>query len=446
MRLLKVFPIALLFFSTVMQGQIKALVGGTLIDGFGGTPIQNSVILIDGERITAVGRQGELQIPENALVISTEGMSVMPGLWDMHVHLMINGHADYAHWDRTYPDLFESVIMPSSAHQLLMAGVTSARDLGAPLDASIHVRDRINRGEIRGPTMYMSGPFIQHEPYPGTELFRWGVTGATDARAKVKKLADAGVDCIKLIDQDQMTMEEVYAIVDEAHKHNLTIVAHAHRPEEIRRGLLAGVDCFEHTGLASAPEYPEDVLTMIKERTAQMNLGPLFWTPTVEGLYNYEYTRDNPEKLDSDKWHLGLPDSIVQDIKASFSHPGRLPYFQLTPMRKPTLARKVQQLRDAGVVLLIGTDSGIPMKFHIQSTWNELDVWVNELGIDPIYAIKAATYWPSVLMGVDDDFGTVSEGKYADIIAVEGDVLRYIDLLQDVDFVMKKGKVVKGKP
>ena len=446
MRLLKVFPIALLFFSTVMQGQIKALVGGTLIDGFGGTPIQNSVILIDGERITAVGRQGELQIPENALVISTEGMSVMPGLWDMHVHLMINGHADYAHWDRTYPDLFESVIMPSSAHQLLMAGVTSARDLGAPLDASIHVRDRINRGEIRGPTMYMSGPFIQHEPYPGTELFRWGVTGATDARAKVKKLADAGVDCIKLIDQDQMTMEEVYAIVDEAHKHNLTIVAHAHRPEEIRRGLLAGVDCFEHTGLASAPEYPEDVLTMIKERTAQMNLGPLFWTPTVEGLYNYEYTRDNPEKLDSDKWHLGLPDAIVQDIKASFSHPGRLPYFQLTPMRKPTLARKVQQLRDAGVVLLIGTDSGIPMKFHIQSTWNELDVWVNELGIDPIYAIKAATYWPSVLMGVDDDFGTVSEGKYADIIAVEGDVLRYIDLLQDVDFVMKKGKVVKGKP
>ena len=170
-----------------------------------------------------------------------------------------------------------------------------------------------------------------------------------------------------------------------------------------------------------------------------MSLGPLFWCPTVEGLYNYEYLRDNPEKLDNDSWHLGLPDSIIQDIKASIRHPGRLPYFQLTPLRKPTLERKINQLREAGVVLMIGTDSGIPMKFHSQSTWNELDVWVNEFGIDPMYAIKAATYWPSVWMEVDDQVGTISEGKYADIIAVKGDVLRYIDLLQNVDLVIKHG-------
>ncbi|NRB52633.1 MAG: amidohydrolase family protein [Saprospiraceae bacterium] len=447
MRSIKLFQIVFLLFVPFLlfpqSSQIKALVGGTLIDGFGGTPIQNSVIIIEGERIKAVGHQGNLAIPEGAEVISTEGMSVMPGLWDMHVHLMINGHSDYAHWDKKYPDLFESVIMPSSANQLLLAGVTSARDLGAPLEASINVRDRINKGEIDGPTIYMSGPFIQHQPYPGTELFRWGVRGVADARAKVKKLADAGVDCIKLIDQDQMTMEEVEAVVDEAHKHDLTVVAHSHRPEEIRRGLKAGIDCFEHTGLSSAPEYPADVLDMIKERTAQMNLGPLFWTPTVEGLYNYEYVRDNPERLDNDSWHLGLPDSIIQDIKQSIRYPGRLPYFQITPTRRPTLERKVKQLMEAGVVLLIGTDSGIPMKFHSQSTWNELDVWVNEFDIDPMYAIKAATYWPSVIMGVSNDVGTISEGKYADIIAVDGDVLRYISLLQDVDMVIKHGKRYK---
>jgi imidazolonepropionase-like amidohydrolase len=92
---------------------------------------------------------------------------------------------------------------------------------------------------------------------------------------------------------------------------------------------------------------------------------------------------------------------------------------------------------------MVGTDSGIPMKFHSQSTWNELDVWVNEFGIDPIYAIKSATYWPSVMMGVDKEVGTISEGKYADIIAVKGDVLRYIDLLQNVDLVMKHGKRYK---
>ena len=207
--------------------------------------------------------------------------------------------------------------------------------------------------------------------------------------------------------------------------------------------MEVNVDCFEHTGLSSAPKYPDDVMQMIRERTAQMNLGPLFWCPTVEGLYNYEYVRDNPEKLDNDSWHLGLPDSIVADIKRSIAHPDRLPYFQLTPSRKPTLKTKINQLLDAGVVLLVGTDSGIPTKFHSQSTWNELDVWVNEFGIDPMYAIRSATYWPALWMGVADEVGTITPGKYADIIAVNGDVLRYISLLQDVDMVIKRGKRYK---
>ncbi|HEX6323300.1 MAG TPA: amidohydrolase family protein [Vicinamibacterales bacterium] len=419
--------------------RLKALVGGTLIDGFGGPPVRNSVILVDGERISAVGQAGQLAIPPGAEIISTEGMSVLPGLWDMHVHLMINGHADYAHWDKTYPAQFESVIMPASAKQLLLAGVTSARDLGAPLEASINVRDRINRGEIPGATLYVSGPFIQHAPYPGTELFRWGVSGPDDARAKVRKLADAKVDVIKLIDQDQMTPEEVRAVVDEAHTHGLMVVGHSHRPDEIRIGLEAGVDNFEHTGLSSSPEYPADVIAALRERTANMARGPLYWTPTIEGLLNYEYLRDNPEQLDSTDWHLGLTPEIIADIRQSISHPDRLPYFQLTPIRRPTLARKFQQLRDAGVVLLVGTDSGIPMKFHSSSTWRELDAWVNILGVDPMTAIRGATYWPSVAMKVDRDVGTVTPGKYADIIAVRGDVLRHIALLQRVDLVVKRG-------
>ena len=423
--------------------KVKVLIGGTLIDGFGSDPIKNSVVIVEGQRIKEVGTIGNIDIPANAEIISTEGMTVLPGLWDMHVHTMINGHADYAYWDKTYPPLFKDVIMPSSAHQLLMAGVTSARDLGAPLEESIAVRDAINNGEIPGATLYVSGPFIQHKPYPGTEDFRWGVDSPEDGRKKIRKLAKAGVDVIKLIDQDQMTMEELKAVVDEAHKNKLKVVAHGHRPEEIRRGLEVNVDCFEHTGLSSAPKYPEDVMEMIEERTAQMNMGPLFWCPTVEGLYNYEYVRDNPEKLDNDSWHLGLPDSIVADIKRSIAHPDRLPYFQLTPSRRPTLKTKINQLLDAGVVLLIGTDSGIPTKFHSQSTWNELDVWVNEFGIDPMYAIRSATYWPALWMGVADEVGTITPGKYADIIAVNGDVLRYISLLQDVDLVIKRGKRYK---
>jgi imidazolonepropionase-like amidohydrolase len=111
--------------------------------------------------------------------------------------------------------------------------------------------------------------------------------------------------------------------------------------------------------------------------------------------------------------------------------------------RFPTLPRKFQQLRETGVVMLIGTDSGVPMNFHSQSTWNELDVWVNHMGVPAMDAIRAATFWPAVLMRAEKDSGTVSEGKYADIIAVRGDVLRHIDLLQNVDLVIKHGQRFK---
>ncbi len=437
--------IALTSLTLPAAAQKKALVGGRLIDGFGGRPLADSVILIDGDEITAVGTVGSLAVPAGYEVISMEGMDVLPGLWESHAHLMITGHADYPHWQRTYTGRFADEIMPASAVQLLLAGVTTARDLGAPLDASISVKRRIESGEIPGPRLFVSGPFIQHEVDDWQAGYRWAVKGAEDARAKVRRLAEAGVDIVKLIDQDKMTLEEAHAVVDEAHRHGLKVVAHSHRPDEIRRGLEIGVDNFEHTGLTTAPEYPDDVVRALRERTATGRIagGPLFWTPTVEGLWNYELTVDNPEKLDGDCWHRGLSDDLIADIEQSIRHPGQLPYSQLTPLRKPTLKRKIAQLRDAGVVFLIGTDSGIPMKFHCQSTWNELAVWVDVMDVPPMQAIRAATYWPAVMMGVADRWGTVSAGRLADIIAVEGDVLRYINVLQRVDFVMKGGVVYK---
>lgn len=427
-----------------------ALVGGRLIDGFGHHPIANSVILVDEGVIQQVGTVDTLPVPEGYEVVSTEGMDVLPGLWENHAHLMLTGHSDYSHWHPTYADRFASEIMPASAVQLLLAGITTTRDLGAPLEDSLSLKRRIESGEIPGPRVFISGPFIQHEPYPNTEMYRWGVSGAADGRRKVALLAEAGVDIIKLIDQDKMTLDEAQAVVDEAHKHGLKVVAHSHRPDEIRRGLEIGVDNFEHTGLTTAPEYPADVIRMLRERTATGRVagGPMFWTPTVEGLWNYEFTVANPEKLDNDCWHRGLEPSTIADIEASIRYPGQLAYTQLTPIRKPTLKRKFLQLREAGVVMLVGTDSGIPMKFHCQSTWNEMDVWVNVMGVDPMDTIRAATYWGAVMMGVEDKWGTVSAGKYADIVAVQGDVLRHINLLSRVDFVMKGGVVYKqdGRP
>lgn len=441
---------ASLICSSLLAQAGTALVGGRLIDGYGHRPIANSVILVEDGVIQEVGTVDTLPVPEGYDVVSTEGMDVLPGLWENHAHLILAGHADYAHWHPTYLDRFASEIMPAGAVQLLLAGITTTRDLGAPLEASVSVKQRIESGEIPGPRLFISGPFIQHEPYPGTDFYRWGVDSVADGRAKVKQLADAGVDIIKLIDHDKMTLEEAQAVVDEAHKHGLKVVAHSHRPDEIRRGLAIGVDNFEHTGLTTAPEYPADVIELLKERTATGRIagGPMFWTPTVEGLWNYEFTVDNPEKLDNACWHRGLDEATIADIKASIQNPGELGYTQLTPLRKPTLKRKFQQLRDSGVVMLVGTDSGIPMKFHCQSTWNEMDVWVNVMDVDPMTTIRAATYWGAVMMGVEDKWGTVSAGKYADIIAVKGDVLRHINLLSHVDMVMKGGVIYKqdGQP
>ena len=450
MKRIVLLTIAALLMLPAAIAEKVALVGGTMLDGLGGAPVYDSVILIDGETIVDVGTEDSLPVPRGYRVISTEAMTVMPGLWEMHAHLMLNGHSNYAHWDRTYIDRFEDEIMPASAVQLLLAGITTARDLGAPLEPSINVKRKIEDGEIPGPRLFVSGPFLQKEAYPGTEAFRWGVNGERDARAKVRRLADAGADIVKLIDHDQMTRAEAAAIVDEAHKNNMIVVGHSHKPDEIRIGLEIGIDNFEHTGLTTAPEYPEDIMVALKERTAKGRIagGPLYWTPTIEGLWNYEETRDNPEDVDSDCWHRGLKDDTIADIKSSIRFPHRLDYFQLTPKRKPTLKRKFHQLRNAGVVMLIGTDSGIPLKFHCQSTWNEIDVWTRVMGVPFMEILQAATYWPSKAMKVEDQWGTLQPGRFADIIAIHGDAAKYPALLQRVDFVMKGGVVYKqdGQP
>ena len=416
---------------------VLALVGGRLLDGYGGPPLENSVILVRGNRIEAVGRQGEVAIPAGARVISTEGHTVLPGLMDMHVHLMILGHADYDHWDRVYRDRFRDVIMPISAKQLLMAGVTTVRDVGAPLEDSIVVRDRIARGEIPGPRVFVSGPFLQKKAPPLEAEFRWEVQGAEDARGKTQKLIDAGVDLIKVIDQDQMTLEELKAIVDTAHAAGRHVVAHSHRAEEIRQGIRAGVDSFEHTGLGTQPGYPDDVLAMLRERNAA-----LYWCPTIEGLFLYPYTVDEfPERLDDPRLKADLPPDIYEDVRRSLDHPERMPYFQLMRRRVPTLPNKFNQLRQSGVTLITGTDSGIPMNFHFDSTWRELDTFVR-LGMPPMEAIRAATYWPARLLK-RDDLGLVAPGKLADIIVVDGDPLRSMEALRHVVHVVKDGVVYK---
>jgi len=416
-----------------------ALVGGQVLDGYGGPPIHDGVVLIAGERIVAVGPRSEIRIPEGVETISTEGMTVLPGLADMHVHLILLGHADYPHWFTAYRSRMRDEIMPLAARQLLMSGVTTVRDLGANLEEILTVRKRIADGEIPGPRVFASGPFLQRAPYAEWDrAFRWGVNGAADAQAKTEKLIAAGVDFIKLIDQDQLTDDEVEAIVSTAHRAGKKVIAHAHREDEIRMGLRHGVDDFEHTGLATEPDYPEDILAALRKRNAS-----LYWCPTIEGLYLADYTaRVFPERLDDPEWQRDLPAEIARDIRDSFGTITSLDYFMLTFRRVPTLATKFRQLRESGVTMLVGTDSGIPGNFHTDSTWRELAKFV-ELGMSPSEAIMSATRWPGRFLGLEHELGTLEPGALADVIAVRGDVLSEIGLLKEVDVVIKGGRRVK---
>ena len=258
--------VALAAISTPASAQqaTLALVGGRVLDGFGGPILENGVVLVSGQRVIAVGPVSEVEVPDGIRVIDTNGMTVLPGLCDMHVHLQLLGHGDYERWDDLYGTADEE-IMAIAAGQLLNSGVTCARDLGGPLDELVATKRRIAAGEIPGPRMFISGPFLQRAPYePWQAEYRWGVDGAADAEAKTRVLIDAGVDVIKLIDQDQLTDEEVAAIVTTAHAAGKPVVAHGHRMEEIRVGLKHGVDNFEHTGLGTAPGYSPDVLQLLR--------------------------------------------------------------------------------------------------------------------------------------------------------------------------------------
>lgn len=418
------------------HAQIVAVVGGRILDGYGGPPIENGVVLIDGERITAVGPASAVTVPRGARVIDANGMTVLPGLIDMHVHLQILGHGDYRRWNELYGAHNVDLVMPIAARQLLDAGVTSARDLGAPLDDILAVRRRIDAGDIPGPRLFVSGPFIQHAPYEEYEApFRWGVAGADDARTKVQRLIDAGVDVIKLIDQDQMTDAEVAAVVETAHRHGKPVVAHAHRMEEIRRGLRFGVDNFEHTGLGTAPGYPEDILQALRERNSA-----LYWTPTISPLYTmYNTGQFFPERLDDPAWRTGMPDEMAVEIRRSLDAIPHLPYYALFPSRIPLLPHKFRQLRETGVRFLIGTDAGIPTNFHNDATWREMVKWV-ELGVPPMEVIQAATLWPARALRAEDRIGVLAPGRFADLIAVRGDPLTDMTVMRDVRIVVKGGR------
>ncbi|HET8691745.1 MAG TPA: amidohydrolase family protein [Steroidobacteraceae bacterium] len=410
------------------------LSGGTVIDGYGNAPIPDGIVVIEGERILAVGGVGQVAIPEGAEVVSTEGMTVLPGLWDMQADLMRLGHADASRWNGTYGPLAERVVMPIAARQLLAAGVTSARDVAAPLEAAIRVRGRVRERIIDGPTLYVSGPALRKLATAGTQAWQWEVAGGPDVRAKVRQLADAGVDYLLLADLGMWTAEELEAVVSEARLRGLPVQAIAEQPADIVRGAAAQLDGFLGTGAGVGP-FPAEVTQALTGRLTQAGARPIAWTPAISAIMNLASLQQNREPLDDPRATAQLPELIAADIKGSLA--------ALPPADPTGLCERLHQLDEAKVLLLVGSGAGAPAHLHSRATWQEIDFWVRDCGIPAVRAIRAATHDAATAMGVGHESGAISPGKIADVIAVRGDVLRDPGLLQDVDIVIKRGRRVR---
>ncbi len=424
------------------QATTLVLSGGTVIDGYGNPPIANGVIVIENDRILAVGGRGQVLVPDGAELISTEGMTVLPGLWDMQVNLMRLGHGDMARWNETYGPLAERVVMPIAARQLLQAGVTSARDTAAPLEAAVNVRDRVRDHLIDGPTLYVSGPVLRKLVPPGTEEWQWAVNGAEDARAKVVRLSEAGVDYLLLAEVDLWTAEELDAAVNEARARGLRVHAYADRPADVERGVVLQFDGFLGTGMGVAA-FPDSVVLALRQRLLDPAARPLSWSPAISAVLNFESLRENAEPLDDPRTIAELPPLVAADILGSLANPDRVTWFEMPAVGTLTLCTRLGQLDDAKVGLLLGSDAGVPGHLHSRATWQEVDFWVRRCGMPVERAIQAATHDAAVAMGVGHESGTLAPGKYADVIAVRGDLLRNPDLLQFVDIVIKRGRRVR---
>lgn len=422
--------------AAAQPGRKLAIVGGMLLDGYEAPPVHNAVVLVEGNRIVAKGQGGEIPVPPDATVIDASGKTILPGLIDLHVHLMILGHGDYGRW---FPWIVQNGVervMAISAKQLLMAGVTSAVDLAAPLKESVSIRTRINKGEIPGPRMWMSGPWITTRlgNYPPELQFQVKIDTPTQAAEAVDRLARDGADVIKAYPG---TYEVYKAIADAAHRHDLRVHAHVYSVQNVRDALRAGIDVLTHVGAASRPPYPADLLHEIVDSGRPV-------VPTAGLWYAiYPATINFPGRLRDPKLKADFPPDIYEEVQDSFKNYRALGYFQNMPRVMDLGPRLVKQWVESGAVIGMGTDSGTPMNFHTEALWRELKLFVDH-GMSPMRAITAATRINARILGRSRDLGTIEPGKLADIIVINGNPLFDIQSLAHVEVVVKDGVVLKG--
>lgn len=405
---------------------------GRVIDGKGNAPISNAVILIEGERITAIG--ANVTVPAGAEIIDLGNATVLPGLIDSHTHLLQNYDGALGGDDT---NMILTVTQMSTAMRALLgaamgredleAGITTVRDLGnSGYNGDVALRDAIRAGWVVGPRIVAStralaaagGQFgdVSAATQKIIEQEYAVISGVEEARRAVRQAFYDGADCIKVIVNTGprvVSVEEMKVIVEEAHRVNRKVAAHAIGDQATRIAAEAGVDSIEH-----AYTVPDDVLKMMADKK-------IFLVPTDGPLDTYidiflKAKKPSAEELGRARANLG------QFLKGS----------------RERLARAIK----AGVRIAAGSDMyyQLPGKTRGQASLTMLLAYA-ESGMTPMQIIQAATINAAELLGAQHRLGSLETGKVADIIAVSDDPLKDIAALEHVRFVMKGGKVIKNE-
>jgi len=427
--------VSLAILSSCVQGigentQIVAIRASRLIDGKGETSLTNPVVLVQGERISAIG--SSVQIPTSAKVIDLGDATLLPGLIDAHTHLL--SEMDGSNLSLQDAEMLRIVATQSTAERALLgaklgredleAGITTVRDVGnSGVNGDVALRRAIQRGWVLGPRMVTStralaaqgGQFGILTPAAqqliGEEYAT--VRGAESARQAVRQALYDGAGCIKVIvngSPAQVTLDEMKAIVDEAHTAGVKVAAHAIGDKATRIAAQAGVDSIEH-----AYVVPDDVLKMMVEKH-------IFLVPTDGTL----------------KTFVDMSFGMRQPSEAERGEREK----EFAPFVKEEQDRLKRAIQ-AGVPIAAGSDMYLTMP---RMTRGQASLLVYEAyaesGLTPMQIIHAATSNAAELLGRQDRIGTLEVGKFADIIAVPGDPLKDIRALEHAKLVMKGGVVV----
>ena len=410
-----------------------AIVGGKLLDGYEAPPIHHSVVVFEDGVITQVGQKHNTEIPGNAVIIDAGGRTVMPGLIDAHMHIDLIGHGSYVDYYELIGDMDNlDRFMQIAAKQMMRAGVTSGIDLGAPFQA-FDFRERVRRGEIPGPRLTLSGPWITRVDYDTIpDAYEIVIDSPRDAAQKTRELIDRGVDVIKV--WVGLTEDDYRAVVEEAHKAGIKVHAHLYDPGAIRMAIDAGVDVFQHVGSARNPRYEDALVSEIAHKGI-----PIVQT-IAHRIWVWPATNAFPEKLYDPVYKDDMPPDIYASFLASFENYHRLSYYHAIGLESRNATLSASQFIEAGAYMGVGTDAASPLNMHDEAMWREMSALVDS-GMTPIQVISAATKTNAEILGKLDELGTIEPGKLADIIIVNGDPLRNVEVLDYVDIVIKDGGV-----